>query len=406
MVFHAPPYPPDLGPSRRHYHELTELLDRGHRISVLSYGSEDDRRRFAAHFGRRCVRFRFVPLHHSSTSKIARRLWNLVAGRSDLARLLTRGLQQALDEIVASERYDVISFSTTMLGGLKLPEGVPLVGDTHNVEFDNLRRAFEQTRPGPLREYFRLQAALTRHEESTYSRRFDVVCVTSERDRRVLATAVPDARIEVVPNGVDLEAHRPDGGPREAETLVFTGLMSYYPNWHGIRGFINDVFPRVREQVPGARLIVVGADPPPALRRIAGGPIELTGYVPDVRPYLRRATAYVVPLHIGGGTRVKVLQAMAMGLPIVSTPLGCEGLDVQHGRHVLIADCPSAFTAATVRTLRDAALRRALAANGCKHVQRFAWTRVGDRLEKVLTAAAGMRVRKVLPALEYAADSH
>jgi glycosyltransferase involved in cell wall biosynthesis len=407
MVFHAPPYPPDLGPSRRHYHELAELLERGHRISVLSYGSEDDRRGFLAHFGARCARVRFVPLHGGRVSKFARRAWTLAQGRSDLARLLTRRLQHALDEMAASDRFDVIAFSTTMLGGLRLPPGVPLVGDTHNVEFDNLRRAFEQTPRGLLREYFRVQAALTRGEETRYTRRFDVVCTTSERDRRVLRAAVPDARIEVVPNGVDLDAHRADDRERDPGAIAFTGLMSYYPNWHGLRGFLQEVFPRVAAQVPHAHLLAVGAEPPAALRRLAAANVVVTGYVPDVRPYLRRAEVYIVPLHIGGGTRVKVLQAMAAGVPIVSTPLGCEGLEVEDGRQVLLARDPEAFARAVVRLLRDATLRRSIVRQALVHVRQYDWRRIGGRLNEVVTAAARMRGREeALPALSYAADSH
>jgi glycosyltransferase involved in cell wall biosynthesis len=405
MVFHAPPFPPDLGPSRRHFHELSELLDRGHRVSVLSYGCDEDRRRFIGHFGSRCLRVRFVPLHVSRADKLARRAWAFARGRSDLARLLTRRLQRALDEMVAADQFDVVSFSTTMLGGLRLPTGVPMVGDTHNIEFDNLRRAFDETRGRALRAYFRLQAALTRREETRYTRRFHIVCTTSARDRRVLQAAVPGARIEVVPNGVALDAFTPEPRDPEPGTLLFTGLMSYYPNAHGIRRFLDEVFPRIERHVPAARALVVGAEPPPALARMAGPRVEITGYVPDVRPYLRRAQVYVVPLHIGGGTRVKVLQAMAAAVPVVSTTLGCEGLDVEDGRHVLLADDAETFAEAVVRLLGDARLREALARRAREHVRRYDWGAVGDLLNDVFSAAARMRTADAArPAFSYAAD--
>jgi glycosyltransferase involved in cell wall biosynthesis len=233
MVFHAPPYPPDLGPSRRHYHELTALLERGHRVSVLSYGDEVDERQFRDRFGEQCAHVRFVPLHPSAIGKALTRCWCMARARSDFARFNTRRFQRALDAMIASADYDLISFSTTMLGSLRLPAGIPLVGDTHNVEFDNLRRAFRETRHPILREYFRVQAALTRREEVAFARRFDLVCATSERDRDVLLAAVPEARVEVIPNGIDLEAHRRRHVVRERGTILFTGLMSYYPNAHG-----------------------------------------------------------------------------------------------------------------------------------------------------------------------------
>jgi glycosyltransferase involved in cell wall biosynthesis len=388
MVFHAPPYPPDLGPSRRHYHELTALLERGHRVSVLSYGDEVDERQFRDRFGEQCAHVRFVPLHPSAIGKALTRCWCMARARSDFARFNTRRFQRALDAMIASADYDLISFSTTMLGSLRLPAGIPLVGDTHNVEFDNLRRAFRETRHPILREYFRVQAALTRREEVAFARRFDLVCATSERDRDVLLAAVPEARVEVIPNGIDLEAHRRRHVVRERGTILFTGLMSYYPNAHGIRRFLLEVFPRIVARMPHARVLVVGADPPAALRRLAGGPVTITGYVPDVRPFFERAGVYVIPLRIGGGTRVKALQAMAMGVPIVSTPLGCEGLNVADEKEVLFADAPAEFADAVVRVLQQDDVRDGLVQRAAERVREYEWSRVGDRLNDVFTAAA------------------
>jgi polysaccharide biosynthesis protein PslH len=406
MVFHAPPCPPDLGPSRRHYHELSELLARGHRVSVLSYGNEEHRRQFAAELGDRCAAFRFVPLHRSALSKTLTRAWHLATARSDFSRLCARRMQRALDEMVARDRFDVISFSTTMLGGLRLPEGVPLVGDTHNVEFDNLRRAFEATRHPLLRAYFRLQASMTRRSEVAFTRRFDVVCVTSERDRRLLQDAVPEARISVVPNGVDLNAHRVHGGPREPGTILFTGLMSYYANQHGVMHFVRDVFPRVCARAPNARLLIVGAAPALSVQRLASDRITVTGYVDDVRPFFQRAEAYVIPLHIGGGTRVKALQAMAMGLPIVSTSVGCEGLEVEHGREVLLADDSADFADALVRVLQDPVLRDTLTRNAAERVRAYDWSRIGDDLNETFRRAAASERRAAPREVAYALDSH
>ena len=253
---------------------------------------------------------------------------------------------------------------------------------------------------------FRVQAALTPREETAFTRRFDTVCVTSERDRNVLQAAVPDARIAVVPNGVDLDAYRLDASAREPGTILFTGLMSYYPNVHGVRMFVEEIFPRVLRQAPHARLLVVGAEPAPAVRRLAGDRIVVTGYVDDVRPYLERAEAYVVPLRIGGGTRVKALQAMAMGVPIVSTRVGCEGLNVEHGRHVLLADTPDEFAGSVVRLLHDGRLRASLAHDAAAFVRDYAWSRVGDVLNDAFISTPRAAAPRTVPRWSYAADSH
>lgn len=386
MVMHAPPCPPDLGPARRHFHELEQFLSRGHTVTVLSYGTADNEARFAECFGRRVARARFVPLHRSPVEKTCRRLWHLACGRSDLARLGTSAMQRALDEIVAADDFDVAWFSTTMLGAMRLPQHIPLVGDTHNVEFDNLRRAFEQAPPGPLREYFRIQTARTRREETAYARKFDVVCTTSGRDRAVLQAAAPGVRVEVVPNGVDLEAHQPRSGAGAHGTLVFTGLMNYYPNAHGMRWFVDEILPRVHADVPWARVLIVGAHPPPDITCVRPG-VSVTGYVPDVRPYIASAQAFVVPLKIGGGTRVKVLQAMAMGVPVVSTSVGVEGLGIRGCEHALVADDAEGFARAVVRLLESPAVGWRLARRAADHVRHFDWTRIGERLEHVAFSA-------------------
>jgi glycosyltransferase involved in cell wall biosynthesis len=386
MVFHAPPCPPDLGPARRHYHELDQFLSRGHSVSVLSYGTAADEARFTECFGRRVAGARFVRLHRWPAEKACRRVWHLACGRSDLARLRTAAMQRALDETVAADHYDVAWFSTTMLGALRLPQHLPLVGDTHNVEFDNLRRAFEQTPPGLLREYFRIQSALTRREETAYARKFDIVCATSERDRAILRAAAPGVRIELAPNGVDLDAHPPRSGAGTRGTLVFTGLMSYYPNAHGVRWFVDEILPRIRKEVPSARVLIVGAQPPKDIAGMHPG-VVATGYVPDVRPYLTRAQAFIVPLKIGGGTRVKALQAMAMGVPVVSTSLGIEGLGIRDREHALVADDADAFARAAVTLLQTPAVGWRLAQRAAAHVRQFDRTRIGEELERVAASA-------------------
>jgi glycosyltransferase involved in cell wall biosynthesis len=348
----------------------------------------------------------FVPLHRSPLTKALNRCRHLASGRSDFARFRTRRMQAALDATVRAGEFDLVTFSTTMLGWLRLPRGVPIAGDTHNIEFDNLRRAFEETRTPWLRQYFRIQAALTRREEVAFTRRFDTVCVTSERDRGVLQAAAPGGRIVVVPNGVDLDAHQPCQTRREAGAILFTGLMSYYPNAHGVSFFLKEIFPPVLERVPHARVLVVGADPPGALRRLASDRVTVTGYVDDVRPYFARAEAYVVPLRIGGGTRVKALQAMAMGVPIVSTSLGCEGLDVEDGREVLLADTPAAFAGALIRTLQEPALRASLAAHAAERVRQYGWSQVGDRLNHAFTTIPRPAQAPAPRGLTHAADSY
>lgn len=388
MAFHAPPYPPDIGPSRRNYHVLVETLKR-HDVTVLSLGSEADRAGFVERFGRAGLSSVFVPNLRGAAVNAARCGWYLATARSDFHRLHRRAFQRALDDLVRSERFDLAYFSTTMLGCYRLPDALPLVGDTHNIEHDNLARASRESREPWRRAFYRTQAMLTRREEIEYASRFSIVCTTSERDRQLLAALVPNVPTAVVPNGIDLDKYRRRAAkPPEPATMIFTGLMSYYPNHHGVLRFVERVMPRILDRVPHARLKIVGANPPAAIRALASPRVEVTGRVPDVRPYYARAEVCVIPLWIGGGTRVKALEAMAMGVPIVSTPLGCEGLDVRDGQSVLFGDSDEAFADAVVRVLTRPALRSALVAEALSVAAEYDWRRVGLTLEAVFRRVA------------------
>ena len=391
LVFHAPPFPPDIGPSRRHYHVLSETMKR-HDVTVLSLGTPSERIQLLEHTGVEPSRVHYVAGDRTTARKALRAAAYLTTARSHFRRLRIRRMQQAIDRVTRAARFDVAYFSTVMLGCYRLPRGIPLVGDTHNVEHDTLMRAAAAAPERWRRVYYGAQAVLTRREERRHLAKFDIVCATSPRDRSVLHALAPRIRIDVVPNGIDLEKYSPPPtSRREDGVLLFTGLMSYYPNQHAVLRFARNVLPLVRQRVPHARLIVAGADPSCAVRALAGEHVDITGRVADVRPYYARAHAVVVPLSIGGGTRVKVLEAMAMGVPVVSTALGCEGLDVVDGRSVLIGDSDAALADAVVRVLQSPTLAESLVTHGREVARQYGWGRIGQVLDAVMQTAASER---------------
>jgi glycosyltransferase involved in cell wall biosynthesis len=177
--------------------------------------------------------------------------------------------------------------------------------------------------------------------------------------------------------------------------IVFSGLMSYYPNQQAVGWFLDEIFPRIARRVPAARFVVAGAAPPGWLRARASDHVEVTGRVPDIRPYLRTASVVVAPLRIGGGTRVKILEAQAMRRPVVSTTIGAEGLDVAHGQSILIADDAHEFADRVVDLLSDASQAARIAASGWAHAaEHFSWTDIGERLSGVLKASIGLTARR------------
>jgi glycosyltransferase involved in cell wall biosynthesis len=203
-----------------------------------------------------------------------------------------------------------------------------------------------------------------------------------------------------IPNGVDTAFFDGVRVPEVANNLVFVGGLTWFPNRDAIGYFCDLVLPLVAAQVPDVTLTVVGKSPDPrAVREIAGNErVRLTGLVDDVRPLIAQAAAYVVPLRVGGGTRLKILDALSMGKAIISSPVGCEGLEVRHGEHLLVADDPQAFAAEIVRVLRDRTLAQRLGAAGRALVERrYEWTVIAGDLLRVYESAAQRHARPSVP---------
>jgi glycosyltransferase involved in cell wall biosynthesis len=231
--------------------------------------------------------------------------------------------------------------------------------------------------------------------EEAALQRFDGILAVSDADRDTFLRLYPDSRVRpiwVIPTGVDTEYYTPpeeSAVPVSEPTLVFTGSMDWLPNEDAMRYFCRDILPLIRAEEPRTRLSIVGRTPTAAVRALANEYIEVTGTVSDVRPFVRKAAVYVVPLRIGGGTRLKIFEAMAMGQAVVSTRVGAEGLPVVDDEHVLIADEPRAFANAVLSLLRDGARRRALgAAARALVVDHYDWSVAASVLDAALTECA------------------
>jgi len=221
-------------------------------------------------------------------------------------------------------------------------------------------------------------------EEMQVCKMQDALLVTSARDKEILNAEVPQVPKFVIPNGVDMMYFRPSHLVPEPASLVFTGLMSYIPNHDGMLYFLDKIFPLVLREVPHARVYIVGGQPRRKLVKRASHNVVVTGYVEDVRPYVWRSSVFVVPLRMGGGTRLKIFEAMAMKKPVVTTSIGCEGIDVRNGESALIADEPQAFAQAIVQLIQSADLRQRLIENGYELVKsEYEWSVIGQRVGEV-----------------------
>ena len=372
--------PPTSGATIRMFQLLSHLASR-HEVTVVGWGTEAD----AAAIVRALPSVRAVHLVPQSRDGSSRRLGQLraILSRSSYHEfsLVGAGIRQAIARVLAAERFDAVHASMSQMGPLLAGRSALKVADAQNIEHDVFRRNYEALTGGFRKLHYWLEWKKHRREELSNWKRADLVLATSERDARMIADLAPDVRCRILPNGVDLRAFVPSAAPPESGTLVFTGTMDYLPNLDGIGWFLDEVFPLVLRSLPDATLFVVGKNPPPSLQRRASRNVVVTGMVDDVRPWISRAMACIVPLRSGGGTRLKVLEAFAMGKPVVSTTIGCEGIDVVEGQEALLADTPSAFADAVVRVLADARLRSGLASAGRQLASdSYGWQAIGARL--------------------------
>ena len=382
MFPYAPlPPPNDLGGMKRNLPFFHQMAKR-HAVTVLAYGSREEEKMFSGAYAAECAAVRFVDRRRPRVLNGIEALWLLLTGRSNYRLLYRESMQEALDELSGRTRFDVIHTCTQMFGYFRFPAGVPVVTDTHEVEYDLAQRTYRNTKNLFWRFFMYLSFRVGRREEIANCGKFDALVATTERDAEIFRRDVPSQRVVVIQNGVDPSFYSFPPVPREQGALVFTGMMSFYPNTHGIQWFIDEVFPLVLESVPGAHLYVVGKDPGREILSRASERVTVTGFVPDVRPYMARGEVFIIPLHIGGGIRGKALEAMAMSLPIVTTTIGCEGIHLKDGYSSLFADTPEAFAGAVTRLLRDAGLRQRITANASATVRGlYDWDAKGEALD-------------------------
>jgi polysaccharide biosynthesis protein PslH len=367
LLFVTPylPSPPRFGGERR-LDGLMREVAREHDVSLLSLvdPAEDSAGRIAEALGF-CRTVRVVP--HAASVAQGFRKRALQAGSFlspfsfERVAYNSPGLRRSLIEMTKGGGIDLVQFEFVhcALAGEWPSPRVPRVLDEHNIEYDIVKRTASASASFARRAYSGANWRKLRVEEIRAWRHFDGCTFTSERDRQLSSADVPNLKSTVVPNGVDTLHFAPDATANaEPDSILFFGALNYYPNIEGLLFFLREVLPELRKRRPLVRFRIVGQKPPPEIRAWRDPAVDLVGYVDDVRPYIASAAAVVVPLRIGGGTRLKVLEAMAMGKPVVSTTLGVEGIDVVHGRDVLIGNRPDELADQLARVLESRNLSR------------------------------------------------
>lgn len=394
------PYPPHQGTAIRNYNLIANLASR-HEIHLLSFVRSQDEIDRATPLHRHCRSIEAVLTPRRSPLK--RFLSLFLSPLPDMAlRLPSAQFQTKLGAALRRVPFDAVQIEGIemaypwidwRISNIKYPISI---FDDHNAEYVLQRRAFETDVRQPKRWIAALYSLIQWKKLSRYEamvcRLADRVVAVSQADKSALQRLVPGLDVAIIPNGVDIEFYndQPKFGHWDLDigicSLVFTGKMDFRPNVDAVVWFCQEVLPLVQREVPDVRFYVVGQSPHRCVLRLADDPaVTVTGHVDDVRPYIASACVYVIPLRIGGGTRLKVLEAMAMGKPIVSTSLGCEGFEgLVPGRELLVGDTPAEFAQRVIELLDDAHRRERLGRAARRFVEeRYDWRLIVPKLEQV-----------------------
>ncbi|MBI3608467.1 MAG: glycosyltransferase [Nitrospirae bacterium] len=397
IVSMAFPFPLKSG-GRIRVFQLIKRLAAHHRITLLCLAeSRADVERYSAHLAPYCERVETVPWRPGLLGLLGRVLaaWPQLVFGVPLVVLNKRSpeLVWRLRTLLREERFDLVQIEWIQMAQHVHQADWPSLAARgvlveHDVAWLPLQRQADVSR-GVRRWFWRGEARRMRAYEEAMCRRFArVVAVSRDDAAKLLAAGVKT--VDVVPNGVDVAHYREAPRPEKAPcTLMFIGWLRHGPNVDAILYFLDEVYPLIVRELPDVRLVIVGSPISSAMRRAAARrpSVELTGYVPDVRPVLRAATVSVVPLRVGGGTRLKILESMAAGTAVVSTSIGCEGLDVEAERHLLVGDGPDAFARCVVRLLREPELRAGLEREALALVRaRYDWSSIAYTMDQVYRA--------------------
>jgi glycosyltransferase involved in cell wall biosynthesis len=390
---HFVPYPPKGGCFQRTFNLLTRLAAE-HEVHLLAMRPkaathpEAETREAKRELERHCASVEIIDIAAATQpARLALRgVASLAGGRPLTVTIFeSPAMDAAVRRVLRDRAIDLVHFDT-----ISLALYLPLVGDrpttmTHHVAESFMIHRRIAREPNPIRKafFYGEWLALERYERRFCSQ-FGANLVMSSLDREILQTIAPDARFVVVPNGVDVDFFRPATPPADSgRALIFAGRLDQYSNRDAILYFTRDVWPRVGAAHPDVTMHIIGSNPPAELTGMATADprLQVHGFVPDVRPFFQQSTVAVCPIRDGGGTRIKVLDALAQGMPLVATTVGCEGIDVVPDRDLLIADTAEAFAAQIGRLLVDGQLRERLSANARRLAEDvYSWDGIARRL--------------------------
>ncbi|MFA5261306.1 MAG: glycosyltransferase family 4 protein [Candidatus Omnitrophota bacterium] len=381
------PFPPDSGVKQRAWYVL-EQLARQHDVHLLCYGQEQDRQIREVQSVLRSVDVVPPPVKKGGLKLYGAMLAGLFSPMPfSVKSRASFELRKKIDVILAAQPIDLIVCDSLYQAVQFEENGRKVILNEHNIESVIIKR-YRRVERNFLRKLYAAYEGfrMERFETRTW-RRYKNIWVCSPVDRQEVLRRAPECRVEVIPNGVLVPALNKRTREVFPQSMVYTGLIGWHPNEDAVLFFIRDIYPLIKQRVPNVKFWVVGKDPTERIKNLAAkdGSITVTGFVDDVRGYIEEAEIFVVPLRIGSGTRLKILEAMAMKKAVVSTSVGCEGLSVTDRENIFIADDAPTFARRVVELLNDSQARKQLEENGRALIEReYSWDVIGERMAAVI----------------------
>jgi len=394
-ISHILPYPPKGGVMQRSYNLIKEVA-KENEVYLFAFNqkawlpTKEDIIKAKKEFERFCKKVEVFELP-SDKSKAA---WYSLVLKSFFSKdgytinwTRSKIMAKKIKEFLATNHIDLIHCDTIGLAEyVKDIKEIPKGLNHHNIESHMMLRRAKREK-NPLKKlYFYIEGIKLRKYEKQVCPKFNMNLVVSELDKKRLLNIAPNSKIAVIPNGVDINYFKPLNSKIKRHNIVFAGRMNAYPNEDAVIWFLKEIWPLLKKEVPDTTFTIAGRNPTPRIKKFAKNDLSIlvTGYVDDIRPFIAQAEVYICPIRDGGGTKLKLLDAIAMGKAIVSTSIGAEGLEVKNGEHILIADDPVSFVSQILRIFKNLNLRTNLG-NSAKNLveKKYSWKIIGKKLNSL-----------------------
>ena len=390
-VCHRFPFPPKRGGKIRPFNMIRHLA-RSHEVVVAWLARPDAEAKEAEGIAPYCARFMFSRVANPMQSlRMVARL--PTPAPSSMGFFYSASLRRQIARALREQAFDLIFVHCSSVAQyVAQVRGIPKILDFGDMDSQKWLE-YARYKPFPLSTGYWFEGMKMAREERRLARMFDMCTATTRAEWETLESYGTGVASAWFPNGVDSDYFAPGSDPYDADTICFVGRMDYYPNQECMFNFCANTLPRIRERRPGVKLLIVGADPSPAVRRLGDIPgVTVTGSVADVRPYVHRSALMVAPLNIARGTQNKLLEAMAMGVPVVTSRVAAGGVDAAAGEHFLVGAQPHEYAEGVLSILGDPALRSRLAEAGrARMLSHHAWPRSMQRLDGIIDRCLGVR---------------